>query len=117
LNRTPKAKTDAEAAFLAIGEGARLWLTEAASGGAARMRVKMAEAVELSRLHRAEVVDRALGKAAAAGRFGEGDLAAIMAHLATTAGGEPSRASEERTLAQGTTAWSQLGARAPRVGQ
>jgi hypothetical protein len=117
LNRTPKAKTEAEAAFLAIGEGARLWLTEAASAGAARMRVKMAEAVDLARLRTADVVDRALGQAAAAGRFGEGDLAAILAYQAATGTGEPCRAGEQCTLAQGTAAWSQLGVSAPEAGQ
>jgi hypothetical protein len=30
LNRTPRPRTDADAAFLAIGEGAALWLSEAA---------------------------------------------------------------------------------------
>jgi hypothetical protein len=110
LDRTPRPKTPAEHAFLGIGEGARLWLTEAAAAGASRMRVKMAEAVELSRLHPADAVDRALGRAAAAGRFGEGDLASILAHQATTTGGEHTRASERHTLAQGTAAWAGFGA-------
>jgi Transposase and inactivated derivatives len=109
LDRTPRPKTTAEKEFLAIGEGARLWLTEAAGAGAARMRIKMAEAVELARLHPLAAVDRALGRAAAAGRFGEGDLAAILAHQAATAGGEHSRASETHTLAQGTAQWARFG--------
>lgn len=109
LDRTPRPKTPAEKEFLAIGEGARLWLTEAASAGAARMRIKMAEAVELARLHPLAAVDRALGRAAAAGRFGEGDLAAILAHQAATAGGEHTRASETHTLAQGTAQWARFG--------
>ena len=110
LDRTPRPKSLAEKAFLAIGEGARLWLTEAAAAGTARMRVKMAEAVELSRLHSAAAVDRALGRAAAAGRFGEGDLISILAHQATTTGGGHTRASEAHTLAQGTAAWAGFGA-------
>jgi hypothetical protein len=44
LSRPPRARSDAEAAFLAIGAGAVLWLTEAAATGATRVRTKMAEA-------------------------------------------------------------------------
>jgi hypothetical protein len=47
----------------------------------------MAEAVELARLHDAATVDRALGQAATAGRFADGDLAAILAHQAAAGGG------------------------------
>ena len=37
-----RARNDAEAEFLAIGDGAGLWLTEAAAAGTAKIRVKMA---------------------------------------------------------------------------
>ena len=37
LGRTPKPRTAAEAQFLAIGDGAGLWLVEAAAAGTARM--------------------------------------------------------------------------------
>lgn len=110
LARTPRPRTPAEAEFLALGEGAALWLVEAAAAGASRMRVKMAEAVDLARLHSPCVVDRALGEAAAAGRFGHGDLAAILAHHA--AGGITTghqRAGEGRSLAQGTGGWTGFG--------
>jgi hypothetical protein len=110
LNRKPKARTTAEAEFLAIGDGAALWLAEAAAAGAARVRAKMAEAVQLARLHSVVAVDRALGEAAAAGRFAERDLAAILTHQAQTAPGPVSRASEDHTLAQGTTGWADFGA-------
>ena len=106
LNREPKARTAAEAEFLAIGDGAGLWLAEAAAAGASRVRSKMARAVQLAALHGAGPVDRALGRAAAAGRFADGDLAAILAHQATAAPGETSRAGESRTLAQGTGGWA-----------
>ena len=62
LGRTPRPRTDAEARFLALGDGAALWLTEAAAAGCARIRVKMAEAVDLAALHDAAAVDRALGR-------------------------------------------------------
>ena len=44
----PRPRTEAEAAFLAIGDGAQRWLVEAAASGAARIRSKMARAVELA---------------------------------------------------------------------
>ena len=106
LGRTPKARTAAEAQFLAIGDGAGLWLAEAAATGASRVRAKMAQAVQLAALHGTGAVDRALGQAAAAGRFADGDLAAIAAHQASAAAGEPSRAGEQSSLAQGTSGWA-----------
>jgi len=69
----------------------------------------MAEAVQLAVLHGSAAMDRALGQAAAAGRFAEGDLAAILTHQATAAAGELSRAGEQRTLAQGTGGWARHG--------
>jgi hypothetical protein len=107
--RKPRARTPAEAQFLAIGDGAGLWLAEAAATGASRVRAKMARAVQLACLHPATDVDRAQGQAAAAGRFGEGDLDTILAHQACATAGPASRASEAATLAQGTTGWAALG--------
>jgi hypothetical protein len=106
LNREPKARTAAEAEFLAIGDGAALWLAEAAATGASRIRAKMAQAVQLAALHGPAAIDAALSQAAAAGRFGDGDLASIAAHQASAAPGEPARASEQATLAQGTRGWA-----------
>ena len=51
----------AEAAFLALGEGAKLYLVEAAACGARRVEARMAEAVALGALHGGGVVDHALG--------------------------------------------------------
>jgi len=109
LARVPKARTRAEAEFLAIGDGARLWLAEAAAAGATRVRAKMAQAAQLAVLHGAAATDRALGQAAAAGRFADRDLALILAHEAAAGGGEPCRAGEQATLAQGTAAWARHG--------
>jgi hypothetical protein len=100
----------AEAEFLALGEGAALWLVEAAAAGCSRMRLKMAEAVDLATLHDRAAVDRALGQAATAGRFGHGDLAAILTHSLTSPDATPAqRASETNSLAQGTAGWAGLG--------
>ena len=109
LGRTPKARTSAEAQFLAIGDGAGLWLAEAAAAGISRVRAKMAQAVQLTKLHDAATLDRALGQAAAACRFADADLAAILAHQATAAPGGASRAGEQATLAQGTSGWARHG--------
>ena len=109
LERTPRARTAAELAFLAIGPGAGLWLTEAAEAGVCRIRVKMAQAVQLAGLFGAGEVDAALGHAAVHGRFAEGDLASILDHRATRPAGGTRHAGETRSLTQGTTAWAALG--------
>jgi transposase len=108
LNRQPKATNEAEAGFLALGEGARLWLVEAAATGASRVRVKMAEAVTLAALHGTERVDWALGHAACYQRFGEGDLASILdAHPV----GERRHPGEAHSLQPSTKAWERIGRR------
>jgi hypothetical protein len=65
----------------------------------------MAEAVSLAKLHGNDALDRALGQASAAGRFADGDLAAILAHGAD---GELTRPGESHTLQSGTAAWGRL---------
>ena len=106
LGRKPKARTAAEAEFVAIGDGARMRLAEPAASVASRVRAKMAEAVQLTRLCDAAAVDRALGETAAAGRFGQGDLTATLAHQATAGAGPVIWPSEAATLARGTTSWA-----------
>ena len=111
LERKPLARNAAEASFLAIGDGARLWLAEAAAAGTSKIRVKMAEAVTLAKLFQAKDVDWALGHAAVHARFAHGDLASILDHHHTaTANGPDSRAGEDRSLTQGTASWAALGA-------
>jgi len=107
--RTPRPRSASEAEFCQLGDGARLWLVEAAAAGTSRMRVKMAEAVTLAGLHGQQALDRALGAAATAGRFADGDLAAILIHQAAASPAGTSRASEGHTLAQGTGGWTALG--------
>jgi hypothetical protein len=99
----------AEAEFLAIGEGAVLWLREAGAVGVARVRAKMADAVALAKLSGAEPVNWALGHAAVYGRFADGDLASILAHRASSGDGEATRASEAHSLQPGTGAWKGFG--------
>ncbi len=108
LERVPRASKASEAAFLALGDGATLYLVEAAAAGVRRLERKMAEAVALSALHGTAAVDRALGTAAMAGRFAEGDLESIIVH----ASGAPPAAAvppAEHSLATGTAGWSSFG--------
>jgi transposase len=106
----PQARNQAEEAFLALGPGAHSWLVEAAAAGAQRVRSKMHAAVELAALVGVEPVDAALGVAAAAGRFADGDLLSIVTHQAA---GSPAAAlvlpDEEHSAQPGTSAWAALG--------
>jgi transposase len=105
----PRPRTQAEVAFLAIGDGARAWLVEAAAVGASRVRAKMARAVEFATIVGTDRVDAALGLAAAAGRFAEADLGAILDYL--EGGGDHSdvvRADETHSVQPGTAAWERL---------
>ena len=103
--RRPRPTSRAEEQFLALGEGAQRYLIEGAAVGARRLEARMAEAVTLAALHGVGPVDEALGLAAMAGRFWEGDLESILVHAAgalvvrsTPPGGH--------SLAQGTSSWS-----------
>ena len=102
-----RARSASERTFLALGEGAAVWLKEAAALGTERMIQKMAHAVELSVLAGRADVDWALGHAATHGRFATGDLDSILAHkgLDTTRRG----AREDTSLAQGTIGWNLFG--------
>ena len=110
--RPPKIrpKSDQEIAFCALDVGATRWLVEAAAVGTARIRTKMAEAVELAALVGGARVEEALGMAAIAGRFGEGDLVSILDHIETARGGlELIRADEAHSVQPGTTSWEGFG--------
>jgi transposase len=109
LERRPKAGTLEEQTFLAIGPGAAEWLTRAAAAGAVRLRRKIAEAVALAKLHGAGEVDAALASAAAAGRFGEGDVASILAHRGAHVIEFPARVSEQQSLQRSTRSWEGFG--------
>jgi hypothetical protein len=109
IERKPRASSADEEAFLAIGVGAQAWLIAAAAAGATRVRRKLAEAVDLAKLHGSGPVDEALRAAADAHRFADGDLAAILAHH----GGEvipfPARAGEDQSLQRSTRSWEGFG--------
>jgi hypothetical protein len=106
----PRARTKAEADFLAVGDGAHTWLVEAAATGTVRVRAKMARAVELATILGTAKVDHALGLAAAAGRFDEADLGSILDHLALR--GDPGDlvpVDETHSAQPGTSSWGRLG--------
>jgi transposase len=110
LERKPRARSAEEREFLAIGEGAHRWLKRAAAEGTSRVRRKMAEAVDLAKLHGAQAVNEALERCASYGRFADGDLASILAHQQTaTVIALPTRAGEERSLQKSTRAWEGFG--------
>jgi transposase len=117
LERVPKAQTDAERAFLQIGPGAGEWLTRAAAAGTVRVRRKMAEAVDLAKLHGETAVEPALMAAAAAGRFDEGAIASILAHqqqqpaapAAQVIEFPAARAAETASLQHSTQSWRGFG--------
>lgn len=110
LGRRPRAASAEEAAFLAIGPGASKWLRRAAAVGATRVRRKMAEAVDLAKMHGAGEVDAALEAAADVERFGDGDLASILAHRESAEVIEfPRRRTEAATLQSSTAAWEGFG--------
>jgi transposase len=109
LERKPRAHGAEEQAFLAIGPAAERWLISAAAAGTSRVRRKMAEAVDLAKLHGAGEVDDALAVAARAGRFGDGDLAAILAHHGGQVIEFPARAPEEQSLQRSTRSWEGFG--------
>lgn len=113
LERKPRAQSTDEQAFLLIGPGAGRWLTLAAAAGTSRLRRKLAEAVDLAKLHDPGQVDHALAAAAAAHRFGDGDLAAILAHHQQDGGTVikfPAVRSEQQSMQSSTAAWEGFGA-------
>ena len=111
LERRPRARSVEEQAFLAVGPAAETWLIKAAAAGTQRVRRKMAEAVDLSKLHGPDRVNLALETCARAGRFADGDLASILAHQHQTGTGElllfPAR--ENSSLQGSTRAWDGFG--------
>jgi transposase len=109
LERKPRAGSADERAFLAIGPAAERWLVAAAAAGATRLRRKVSEAVALAKLHGTADVDEALAAAADAGRFGDGDLAAILAHRGGEVIAFPARASEQASLQRSTRSWEGFG--------
>jgi hypothetical protein len=106
LQPTPRPQTETERDFLALGEGAEVWLTTAAATGVTRIRAKMGRAIELARLLGNARINEALERAARAGRFGENDLASILEHRGE---GSSTIADQSFSAQRGTKAWEVIG--------
>ena len=107
-----RPRSPEELAFIGLGKGAERWLVEAGAVGAQRVRSKMAKAVELAALLGTDVVDRALGLAAIAGRFDDGDLTSIIDRQriedAAAAAIGAVIADDTHSTQPGTSAWEKL---------
>jgi hypothetical protein len=101
-----RPQTETERDFLALGEGAEVWLTTAAATGVTRIRAKMGRAIELARLLGNARINEALERAARAGRFGENDLASILEHRGE---GSSTIADQSFSAQRGTKAWEVIG--------
>jgi len=108
LQPKPRAQSESERDFLALGEGAEIWLTTAAASGVTRIQTKMGRATELAALFGKGRVNEALQRAAQAGRFGENDLASILGHLDRDQQA-PVVADERFSVQRGTKAWEVVG--------
>jgi hypothetical protein len=79
------------------------------------VRRKAGRGVDRAKLHGECQVEQALQVCAQAGRFGEGDLAKILAHQQTATDGEatvvrlPVRSPEAQTLQRPTSRWAGFG--------
>ena len=98
----------ASASVPALGSRWSAPLKEAAAQGTSRIRVKMAHAVSIAKLTNPARVDWALGHAAVHQRFGEGDLASILAANLDPATPAARQAGEGQYLTQGTEGWGHV---------
>ena len=103
--RPAKPTSRKEAEYLAIGEGAKRYLAEMAAAGERHLDQRLEEAIELSQKTDRGHLDEALGLAALAGRFDDGDLVSILRPRR-----EPRRRiGEDHSLQPGTAGWARLG--------
>lgn len=116
MARSPRPKSIEEEAFLAIGEGAKLWLLEAAAAGTHKIHFKMERAVALSKLYGKKAVDEALEVAATSSRFSEEDLASILAYRNSHPEHDDRQdaaalllRADIHTLQRGTASWRRFG--------
>ncbi len=106
IERQPKARSELERAFLALGDGARDWLIKAASNGVSSIHARMQAALDLGAFHDSVALDAALGVAAASERFASEDLSSILAHQAAAAPGAYRSTYDEPSLQASTSVWN-----------
>lgn len=104
--RPPRAHTALEKSFLELGHGASRWLSEAASAGTGKIRLKMAGAIELSHFYGKDKIDEALGLCALTHRFSQDDLLSMLKRPKTSDVLFPS---SQISLQEGTSAWEDFG--------
>ena len=104
--RPPRAQSALEKSFLALGHGASRWLVEAASAGTGKMRLKMANAIELAHFYGNDKIDEALGLCALTHRFSQDDLLSMLERPNTSDVIFPSG---QMSLQEGTGAWEDFG--------
>lgn len=115
LSRRPRPRSLEEEAFLAIGEGARLWLVEATAAGVHKIHPKMEHARQLSRLYGKKALSEALQIAARSRRFSDEDLSDIIVYRRSHPADESVEAgrllasAEAHTLQHGTASWGRFG--------
>jgi len=79
-SRGPRARTDAEREFLALGEPAESFIRQGAAAGVATLGKEIIEIVdELIPAHGPDAVTKAIARAARFGRFRAGDIRSILA--------------------------------------
>ena len=103
----PRPRNAAEAAFLALGDGARLWLGEAAAAGTTKMRVKMAQARRAGQAVRPR--PRSTGRSGTPrSTAGSPRPTSPRSWTTTPASRSPAehRAGEDHSLTQGTAGWA-----------
>lgn len=76
--RAPRPRTEAEVAFLALGEIAETWLKAAAAGGHTKLGRELTEMTRLEAAFGRAALIGALERAVHFGRFGAGDVRAIL---------------------------------------
>jgi transposase len=106
IERQPRAQTELERAFLALGQGARDWLIKAAGNGVAGIHARMQAALDLRAFHDASALDAALRLAAASERFASEDLTSILAYQAAAAPGAHRSSFDEPSLQASTSVWN-----------
>ena len=93
---------------MAIGEGAAAYLRAAAADGTPRLKERLPLLTALTTTWPTPAVNDALATAAGVGRFLVADVESILQRAPVTVT-QPRDTAAQRSLAQGTAGWHQLG--------
>jgi hypothetical protein len=109
LNRRVRTRTTLESEFLAIGDGATLWLHAVAGTGATRIHAKMQHVIDLGGYHEHAHVAAALELAAAASCFDHADLDSTLLPQAIARPGQRTSALDAPSWQSSTRSWDGFG--------